>query len=81
MWCFSPGVVFFVVFIARSPNHHKYLWWFVWQFHHKSKSPQVFVVFIDRGWSKVRKDYESIAGGVDMFDGMCTWYLEYFYKY
>ena len=44
------------------------------------KSPQVFVVILFKVGSKVREHYESIVGGANMFDSMCTWYLEHFYK-
>ena len=44
--------------------------------HHKSKSPQVIVAILFVVGSNVRELYESIAGRANMFNSMCTWYIE-----
>ena len=38
------------------------------------------MVILFKVGSKARVRYESIAGGANMFDSLCTWYLECFYK-
>jgi len=50
---------------------------FCGSFHHKSKSPQILVVILFKVGFKVREHYESIAGRANMFNSICTWYLEY----
>ena len=85
MWWFSPHVVIFVADFTTSANHHMYLWWFLPQvqittntcgsFHHKCKSPQVFIVILFEVGSKVREHYECIVDGGNMFNSMCPWYL------
>ena len=87
--CWNPlrevHVVIFVADFTTSANHHMYLWWFPPQvqittntcgsFHHKCKSPQVFIVILFEVGSKVREHYECIVDGGNMFNSMCPWYL------